>query len=102
LERHRRNYQGDGIKELQLRLWEFLSEHWKDLREGFSMKFLTTPTTKFTANLPIYASQHAIARPFLDELTTLGVVRRVARGRHIECNAALFFVPEAANLGNGK
>ncbi len=57
LERHRRNYQGDGIKELQLLWWEFPSEHWKDLREGCSMNFLTTPTTKFTTNAPMDASK---------------------------------------------
>jgi hypothetical protein len=99
LERHRRNYQGDGIKQLQLLWWEFPSEHWKDLREGCSMNFLTTPTSKFTANAPMDASQQAIAGAFLDELTSLGVVRRVAKGRRVECNAALFCVPKAGQPG---
>jgi hypothetical protein len=99
LERHRRNYQGDGIKELQLLWWEFPSEHWKDLREGCSMNFLTTPTTKFTANAPMDAGQQAIAGAFLDELTSLGVVKRVAKGRKVECNAALFCVPKAGQPG---
>jgi hypothetical protein len=44
LEIHRRNYQGDGMKELRLLRWEFPSEHWKHLREGCSMHFFTTPT----------------------------------------------------------
>jgi hypothetical protein len=63
------------------------------------MNFLTTPTTKFTANAPMDASQQAIAGAFLDELTSLGVVRRVAKGRQVACNAALFCVPKAGQPG---
>ena len=99
LERHRRNYQGDGIKELQLLWWAFPPEHWKDLREGCSMNFLTTPVAKETPNAPMDETQQGIAGAFLDELTSLGVVRRVAKGRKVVCNAALFCVPKAGQPG---
>jgi hypothetical protein len=99
LERHRRNYGGNGIKELQLLWWKFPCEHWKDLREGCSMNFLTAPTAKVTPNAPMDASQSAIAGAFLDELMSLGVVRLVPAGRKVICNAALFCVPKAGQPG---
>jgi hypothetical protein len=98
-ERHRRNYQGAGIKELQLLWWEFPSEHWKGLREGCSMNFITEPIVTFTPNAPMDEQQSAIAGAFLDELRKLGVVQLVPKNRSVVCNAALFCVPKPGQPG---
>jgi hypothetical protein len=82
LDRHRRNYQGKGIKELQLLWWQFPSEHWKELREGCSMS-LTEPVAKSTPNAPMDDTQRELAGAFMDELDTLGAVQRVAKGRNV-------------------
>jgi hypothetical protein len=58
--------------------------------------------TKFTANASMDASHQAIAGAFSDKLTSMGVVRRVARGRHVECNAAASFcVATIADMKTG-
>jgi hypothetical protein len=99
LERHRRNYRGDGIKELQLLWWRFPPEHWRDLREGCSMNFLTEPKAKTTPNAPMDEPERAIAGAFLDELKRLGVVQLVPKHRTVICNAALFCVPKPGQPG---
>ena len=101
LDRHRMNYNSDGPapKWLQLLWWEFPSEHWDELRDGFRQNFLISPPESLTPNAAMDESGLAAAAAFVDELLDLGVIRSIEEGMKIVANAHLFVVPKDGQHG---
>ncbi|CAJ1956285.1 unnamed protein product [Cylindrotheca closterium] len=93
---HRANYTADGPvpKWLQPLWWEFLQEHWEELRMGARQNF-----TKDPSPAPMDATMEEAASAFVDELMSLGVVRDIDEGRQILTNAPLFVVPKEGQEG---
>ena len=101
LEHHRKKFESpDGnIVRLQILWWEFPPEHWKELREGCPMNFLSEPTGGVTPNAPMTEEQENIATEFIDELWAIGVFELIPDGQEMKSNAPLFTVPKPGQPG---
>jgi hypothetical protein len=97
LAQHRSNYTETHPEPTYLRIlwWEFPQEHWRDLKDGSSMNFLSEPGHKLTPNAAMTPEQTDIAAEFVDELVALGVM---VEGE-IVTNAPLFVLPKAGQPG---
>jgi hypothetical protein len=98
LEVHRQNYGTKGPQKLQILWWEFPPERWRELREGCSMNFLRAPPAGVTPNSPMDEAELQAATEFVDELVSLGVLRR-ATAEEVEANGALFTVLKPGQTG---
>jgi hypothetical protein len=100
LKRHRLNYTAEGPNptHLQLLWWEFPMESWDELREGYSMNFITPPKEQITPNSEMTAEQVTIAEEFVEELVNLGVLIRVKPGEMVT-NGPLFCLPKPGQPG---
>jgi hypothetical protein len=97
LQVHRETYSDTGPKRLQILWWEFPPEHWKALREGSWMNFLTTPRGELKLNAVMDDDSKRAARKFVDELTSLGVL--VPATEELCANCPLFCVDKPGQPG---
>ena len=96
---HRENYGPEGARYLQLLWWEFPEEHWKMVREGCSMNFLTTPKAGLTPNAKLDPEQLEVAIAFVNELIELGVLEEAPDDDPLIATAPLFVVPKPGQPG---
>ena len=94
---HRGNYDRDGPAPTELRIlwWEFQQEHWEPLRVGSRMNFLATPCRELTPNANMDAEQLEIGSEFVEELLSLGVLRKYP----VSANGPMFVVPKEGQPG---
>ena len=97
LEVHRGNFTKEGPKYLQVLWWEFPEEHQDEVRRGSSMRFLIDPGEELVPNPPMTAEQVQVVAEFVDELQSLGVVRKATRKLRRVC--PIFVVPKPGQPG---
>lgn len=101
LRNHRRNYNAEGPSPewLQILWWEFPQEHWEELRRGCRQNFLHTPEPGIHPNAPMDEEMELAAAAFVDELVSLGVVRKIDEGKEVLTSCPLFVVPKEGQEG---
>ena len=97
LEIHRGNYTTNGPKYLQLLWWEFPKEHREEIRKGASMRFLVDPGMDIIPNSPLTPEQLVVVEKFVEELKSLGVLRKASRPLRRVC--PIFVVPKPGQPG---
>lgn len=100
LDAHRGNYSGEGPTKLTLLWWEWPEEHWESIRLGISMNFMRVPKPSILPNMKMDTDQLALAKKFVDQLISLGVLRSAEQdGVEIVNNFPLFLVPKPGQPG---
>lgn len=97
LDLHRANYTDAGPKYLQVLWWEFPITHREAVRIGASMRFMVDPGQDLVPNPPLTPEQLDVVCQFVDELKSLGVIRRATKALRRVC--PLFVVPKAGQPG---
>ena len=101
LRSHAGNYDRTGPRPtwLQVVWWEFPHEHWDHLREGSPMRFHSPPETGYHPNGHMDAEQLEVAREFVDELISLGVLRPRPPDMVIRTTTPLFVLEKPGQPG---
>eukprot|EP00957_Ditylum_brightwellii_P139436 10626595-Ditylum_brightwellii.AAC.1 len=66
-------------KELALKLWwELPPNHWERLHNGILVNFITKPSPLVSSNLHMDKDQKKTTREIVDELISLGALKKVS------------------------